>query len=123
MNVDWVQAGYLAGTIIRQGPVLIALLVGLVACLVARARLGAKAAWLGFAGFAIHKGYPGRGNPLLLRHRQIGRCGRSALGRSSAEFRHTWSIVIAGASGDGVGVNGPGAVRMSRRVIRRQMMP
>jgi hypothetical protein len=53
MNVDWMQAGYLDGTIIRQGPVLIALLVGLVACVVARARLGAKAAWLGFTGFAI----------------------------------------------------------------------
>ena len=233
MNVDWMQAGYLDGTIIRQGPVLIALLVGLVACVVARARLGAKAAWLGFAGFAIlaigqllsatfpvplslpgvranqvmpiyslllvmiqpigiglligalpsrqghdrgrssrqlssrrdrprHPGVLGRPPPPdkgsrilgapapLLRHteshrpshrqshRQIGGAALSPWGTSSAELRHTWSMVRAvngpsqwsepsmvraGASGDALGVNGAGAVRMSRRVIRRQMMP
>jgi hypothetical protein len=158
MNVDWLRAGYLAGTIIRQGPVLIALLVGLVACVVARARLGAKAAWLGFAGFAILTigqllsatfplalSLPGvRASQLMpiyslllvmIQTIGIGLLISALLSRvrprpspqvPPPQFRpphHTWSMVIAGASGDGVGVNGPGAVRTSRRVIRRQMMP
>ena len=225
MNVDWMQAGYLDGTIIRQGPVLIALLVGLVACVVARARLGAKAGWLGFTGFAIlaigqllsatfplQLSLPGvRANQVMPIYslllvmiqpigiglligalpsragprpwpqfpraqfppaqfppaqfpptpatspRVLGRPpppdkGSRILGAPAPPLRHTeshrqiggaalspwvrhrqsyvrpgqWSepsMVRAGASGDALGVNGAGAVRMSRRVIRRQMMP
>jgi hypothetical protein len=69
------------------------------------------------------KGYPGLGTGSSSAIAGSGRAALIALGTSSAEFRHTWSMVMAGASGDGVGVNGPGAVRMRRRVIRRQTMP